>query len=384
MIKIFGPLVLVAVIVTGTLVWLRTRPVEDRGVIRLSGNIEATTVELSFRIPGWVMTRRVDEGWVVAPGQVVATLDNAEYLRDLGLRQAEVRQAESALAELEAGSRPEEIAQAEAAMTRAESFLKQLEAGSRAEEIVAREESANAAKAESERLGTDYQRAASLHERDRNSISDQQYLAAKAAWDVALAQHRQALAQLKLLKEGPRREEIDQARASWQQAKAAWELVKAGPRQETIEQARARLAQSKETLGLSETRLAYTTLRSPFADNAIVLSKSTEPGEYVSPGTPIVTAADLRNVWLRGYVNETDLGRVKIGQKVEVTTDSYPGKVCEGVLSFISSEAEFTPKTVQTEKERVRLVYRVKIDLANPEMKLKPGMPADARIRVKE
>ena len=378
MIKIVAPLVLVAVLVTGTLVYLRTHSSENPNVIAISGNIEATTVEISFRIPGWVKARYVDEGWSVTAGQVVAMLDNAEYVRNVGLSRAGLQQAESALAELLAGSRPEEIAQAEAGMKKAESFWQQLVAGSRPGEIAQAEEAVNAAKAEAERLGTDYQRAASLYKRDRSAISNQDYLAAKAAWDVAQAQHREAQARWKLVKEGPRKEEIAQARSSYDLAKASYELVKAGPRREAIDQARARVAQAKESLGLAETRLDYTTLRAP--DNGIVLSKSTEPGEYVSPGTPIVTAADLHHVWLRGYVDETDLARVKLGQKAEVTTDSYPGKVYEGRISFISSQAEFTPKTVQTQKERVKLVFRVKIDLDNPSMELKPGMPADARI----
>ena len=99
-------------------------------------------------------------------------------------------------------------------------------------------------------------------------------------------------------------------------------------------------------------------------------------------GTPVITVGDLSHVWLRAYVNETDLGRVKLNQKVRVTIDTYPGKDYLGRLSFISQQAEFTPKTVQTEKERVKLVYRVKIDIDNPQMELKPGMPSQADIAV--
>ena len=112
----------------------------------------------------------------------------------------------------------------------------------------------------------------------------------------------------------------------------------------------------------------------------MILSKNVEPKEYVAPGTAVVTMADLGQVWLRAYVEETDLGRVKVGQKAFVTTDSFPGKRYEGRVAFIASEAEFTPKTVQTRKERVKLVYRIKIDIPNPAMELKPGMPADAEI----
>lgn len=112
----------------------------------------------------------------------------------------------------------------------------------------------------------------------------------------------------------------------------------------------------------------------------VVLSENVEPGMYVAAGTPVVTVGDLVNVWLRAYINETDLGRVKVGQPVRVTTDTYPGEHYEGRVSFIASQAEFTPKNVQTEKERVELVYRVKVDIENPHMELKPGMPADGEI----
>jgi len=105
-----------------------------------------------------------------------------------------------------------------------------------------------------------------------------------------------------------------------------------------------------------------------------------EPKEFVSPGTAVVTIGDLSNVWMRAYVEETDLGRVKVGQKAILTTDTFPGKRYEGRVSFVASEAEFTPKSVQTQKERVKLVYRIKIDVPNPSMELKPGMPATAEI----
>ena len=142
--------------------------------------------------------------------------------------------------------------------------------------------------------------------------------------------------------------------------------------------ARAQLQQAKEALALAETRFSYSILASPLT--GVVLSHNIEPGEYVAAGTPIVTVGDLEHVWLRAYVDETDLGRVKIGQAAKVTIDTYPNKAYEGRVSFIASQAEFTPKSVQTEKERVKLVYRIKVTIANPEMELKAGMPADARI----
>ena len=110
--------------------------------------------------------------------------------------------------------------------------------------------------------------------------------------------------------------------------------------------------------------------------------RQAELGEVVVPGTPVVTIADLDHLWLRGYISETDLGRIRWGQPATVHTDTFPHTTYPGRVSFISSEAEFTPKSVETHKERVTLVYRVKIDLDNPNHELKPGMPADAVIEV--
>jgi HlyD family secretion protein len=110
--------------------------------------------------------------------------------------------------------------------------------------------------------------------------------------------------------------------------------------------------------------------------------KSAEVGEVLAAGTTVVTIGDLDHPWLRGYINETDLGRVKLGQKVSVISDSFPGKAYQGRISFIASEAEFTPKQIQTPQERVKLVYRVKIDVENPNRELKSNMPVDAEIRL--
>ncbi|MGD0518004.1 MAG: efflux RND transporter periplasmic adaptor subunit, partial [Thermoguttaceae bacterium] len=217
---------------------------------------------------------------------------------------------------------------------------------------------------------------------DKKMISSEQYDAAKAASNVAAQRYREAVEHLALVKEGSRKQQIEGARAALNQAKAQYDLVKAGPRKETIDQARAKVKQAEAALRLAETQLSFATLAMPMS--GVVLSKNIESGEYVAPGTPVVTVGDLVNVWLRAYIPETDLGPVKVGQKAKVTTDTYPGKDYEGRVSFIAQQAEFTPKNVQTEKERVKLVYRIKIDITNPNMELKPGMPADAVIETEK
>jgi len=144
--------------------------------------------------------------------------------------------------------------------------------------------------------------------------------------------------------------------------------------------AEAAIRSATENLKLAKINLGYTTLNAPFS--GVILTRQAELGEVVLPGTPVVTMADLDHVWLRAYVSETDLGRIRWGQGATITTDTYPGKHYLGHVSFISSNAEFTPKSVETHKERVTLVYRIKIDVENPNHELKPGMPADASIQL--
>ncbi len=323
---ILSPLVLVLVVL-GYKYYL-SRSYNDPNVIRVSGNVEVTDVEVSFKIPGHVEERLVDEGQTVKAGQLVARLDTSELAQEVAVRKTEVQMAQSELAELEAGSRPEEIAQAEAVERRT--------------------------KADADRSEADFLRQKELYE--QKAISTQKYDQTRTEYEVA--------------------------KAKWQEASEQLILMRKGPRQEKIDQARSRVQQAKEQLKLVEMRLGYGTLVSPIS--GVVLSKNVESGEYIVAGTPVVTVGDLENVWVRAYIDETDLGRVKLGQEARVTTDTYPGKVYEGRINFISSEAEFTPKQVQTEKERVKLVYRVKIAITNLKMELKPGMPADAAILLGE
>lgn len=174
----------------------------------------------------------------------------------------------------------------------------------------------------------------------------------------------------------------DLARAALKESSAALDrdkaLLEAAERNVVL--AEANVHNAEATHGMAEITLGYTTLVAPF--DGVILVRQAELGEVAVPGAPIVTLADIDHIWLRAYVNETDIGKVRYGQPATVTTDTYPGKQYAGRISFISSNAEFTPKTVETHAERVNLVYRIKIDIENPEHELVLGMPADARIRL--
>lgn len=326
--KILPVIVIIAAFSAAVYYKFEKRASENGRIIKVSGNIEITDAETGFRIPGKIVKRLVSEGEKIAEGQPVARLDSSDLQKEKALREAEVKLAEAQLAELDAGSRPEEIAQADAAV--------------------------KSMKAEVERLKLDFTRQSGLHQ--RKVISDREFEASRAAYQASHGRLREAEERLALSEKGPRSEKIDQARANLQHAKAA--------------------------LDLAETRLGYAEIRSPLS--GIVLSHHVESGEYVGAGTPVVTVGDIEHAWLRAFISETDLGRVKVGQKAYIVTDTLTGnqpvKKFEGKVSFISSQAEFTPKTVQTEQERVKLVYRIKIDVPNPGMELKPGMPADAEI----
>ena len=172
----------------------------------------------------------------------------------------------------------------------------------------------------------------------------------------------------------------DQASAVLKKANAAIErdqaLERSAGRQ--IELAKANVRNAEEALKLAEIVLGYTTLVAPF--DGVITVRQAELGEIMVPGTPVVTLADLDHIWLRAYINETDIGKVRYGQDATITTDTYPGKAYKGRVSLISSNAEFTPKSVETHAERVTLVYRIRIDIDNPTHELVPGMPADATL----
>jgi len=175
------------------------------------------------------------------------------------------------------------------------------------------------------------------------------------------------------------------SRNEFDRVETALELADAGlardraleaARQRDVEVARAAVRNAGEQLRLTRILVGYSVLRAPFA--GVILVRQAELGEVMQPGTPVVTLADLAHVWLRAYVQEPHLGRIRWGQAVTVRTDdgrSFPGRI-----SFIASKAEFTPKSVETHAERVTLVYRIRIDVENPEHALKPGMPADAEL----
>lgn len=386
-------LILPLVILAGIFTWFMFfKEKIDPNILMVSGNIEATDVQLGFKIAGRLEQCLVNEGDSVSKGDLLARLENQDQQISVRLAQANLVRAESILAELIAGSRPEEIELSRAKVLQAGQMLLELTRGSRTQEIegasadlaraLASEKSANSQLIQAQE---DFDRFSRLYKGKSASQRDfeihrTQYEIARNTVEEAGSRVNFARQALSLKKEGPRSEQIEKAKAALVQAEAEYALAKAGPRQEKIDQAKAQRVDALERVNQAELQLSYTQLFAPMA--GVILSRSAEPGEYFNPSTPVVTLGDIAHPWLRAFVSETHLGRIKLGDKVKVTTDSFPGKSYEGILSFISSQAEFTPKSVQTFEERVKLMFRIKIDLSNPDGELKPGIPADAVITI--
>jgi HlyD family secretion protein len=292
--------------------------------LTLSGNIEAHESLVSFKVPGRIDELPVEEGQQVEQGALLARLEDADARQRVRIDEANVRVRESDLALTLAGTREQEVKAAQQSMIDAQADLEQ------------------------KKLDND--RARQLFAKDEISAQDRD----------------QAATALK------------RAEAIFKAAQQRYNEAVEGSRKEDIEIARANLNQANANLGLSRVNLDYAVLRAPSA--GVITVRQAELGEVVAPGSPVVTLADLDHIWLRAYIAETDLGSIHWGQEAIVTTDTYPGKQYHGRISFISSSAEFTPKSVQTYTERVTLVYRIKIDIDNPSHELKPGMPADAHL----
>jgi HlyD family secretion protein len=322
-------ILLAAVVAAGVVLYLHlTRKAKPENQLTLSGNIEAHESLVSFKVQGRVVDLPVEEGQSVEPGALLARLDDADYRQKVRIDEANVHVREFNLALTLAGTREQELKASEQTMLDAQADLEQKQ--------------------------LDYDRAQRLYGKDAVSTQDR---------DLAETA-------------------LKRAEAAFQATRQRYNQAVEGSRKEDIAIARANLREANANLGLSRVTLDYTILRAPSA--GVITVRQAEAGEVVVPGTPVVTLADLDHIWLRAYIAETDLGRIRWGQTATITTDTYPGKQYRGRVSFISSNAEFTPKSVQTYKERVTLVYRIKIDIDNPNHELKPGMPADAHIDLDE
>lgn len=315
----------VALVVIAATLWFAVLRDNDGDSVLASGTVEATEADLGFQAPGRIERIAVREGDRVAEGQELARLDRSELL---ARRQAAAAQAEAAramLAELESGFRVEEIAQGRAALRAAEQRVNDTR--------------------------RDLERTQRLFE--GGAVSQQMLDNAETAHELA--------------------------QADYESVREALQILESGPRRERIAAQRAALAQAEAAVAQTDAALDHAVVRAPFA--GLITVRHREPGETIAAGAPVLTLMDPDDRWVRIYVRADEVGRITIGQSASITGDAYRDRTYEGRVVFIASEAEFTPRNVQTTEERVKLVYRVKVQITgDPSFDLKPGLAADVRL----
>jgi HlyD family secretion protein len=353
-----------------------------------SGTIEAIKAELSFQISGRITSVLVDEGQSVEKGQLLAELDQSEFkarynqtLADLD-RSRKILQRLELVLEISRNTLPVEVVRAEAGVDALQSNLNELEAGYRKQDV----KQAKLAFLASQVTMVEARKDKERHDRlfREGIISEKEKDVIDLRYEKTLKEYERAQERYELLKEGFREEAIQTAKARLAEGKAMLRQAKSNLKkieaaEKDVDAARAQVKAAQASLELAGTQLKYTQLRAP--SKGIITSRNVEPGEVVLPGRQVLSVSDLSTVDLKIFVNETEIGKVKPGQKVEVKVDSFPQKIFQGMVSFISPEGEFTPKIIQTHKERVKLVYLVKVSIPNPDLELKSGMPADAWLR---
>lgn len=303
--------------------------------VNSSGTIEAGETFIGAEVSGKVISFSVSEGDVIQEGQEIARIDDTILKWQVKQAEAAAGVAEARLGETKKGNRVEQIRQAESSAAQMEA----LREGAQSSLAAAEDE---------------YQRMKNLL--DQGAATKQQYDGAKAKLDAsqsqyqaAVSQHKAAVEQVNLVKAGATEEAVSAAQSTFNQAVAAWETYKA--------------------------QWEKTKIIAPVG--GVVTEKAVETGETVNPGSTIAVVTNLQDLWVEVFIGEAELGKIKLAQKAEVTVDAFPGQTFAGKVTYISPEAEFTPKNVQTKEERTNMVFKVKVSLDNADGGLKPGMPAD-------
>lgn len=323
--RLFILALLAACAAGGFLVWQRLHPATDENELTLYGNVDIREVQLAINGDERIVELLVEEGDRVEKGQLLARLNLERFELAAARAEAQVETQKQVVARLEAGSRPEEIRKAQADL--------------------------EAAQASEQDAKQTYERILKLIPK---SASQQQADDAKGGYDAAVGRTKAAQATL--------------------------DLAIAGPRAEDIAEAKAMLKRYEAELGQARLDLKNASLYAP-ADG-VIENRLLEAGDMASPQRPVFTMALVDPIWIRAYVPEPQLGKLRHGMAARVTTDSFPGKCYDGWVGFISPTAEFTPKPVETEEIRTRLVYEVRVFVRNPQGELRLGMPATVKARL--
>jgi HlyD family secretion protein len=359
-------------------VWWYWRPNADE--LRLPGVVEMQEVRLGSKVGGRVLAVKVQEGDVVNKDDLLVIFAMPEIDAQRVQLKARVDQAKADLEKAENGPLPEEKEAALAGATSAEAHWWMMVNGPRPEEISQAKNEVDASKADVRLAQEDFARVERLF---------QQGGVAQADYDVAratLERNRQRLAvnqaKLDLLHAGSRWEDIFQAHADMMKADANFRLLKRGTRDEDKAVAKGRLAEAQGKLDEIDANLAEAVVRAP--NRAVVEVLSVRTGDVLPPNAPVIRILSAEDLWVKVYVPETDLGRVRVGQPVKVTIDSYPGEDLDGTVIQIAAASEFTPRNVQSADERKHQVFGVKVRVPDPHGILKSGMAATVVIPLHE
>jgi len=351
----------------------------DQGSIKLPGTVETQEVRLSSRTGGRVQQVAVREGDLVRPGQILVSLEMPELEAQREQTVAKLYAAEALLDKARNGARKEERESALAALQAAEARVQRLKAGFRVEEI-------DQAKHELEMWTADLVR--SQQELDREKALFPQ-ASSKAQLDLALANQRRlqgqvqaTQARLKLLQAGSRLEDIAEFEAEASRMRANYQLLEAGTRSEEIREAEARVAELRGKLREIDANLKELVVVAP--EPAVVEVLAVRPGDVVGPNQPVVRVLRADDLWVKAYVSEVDLGKIRLNQTVELTVDAYPQKRFTGVIAHIAAVSEFTPRNVQSVDERRHQVFGVKVRVEDPQGVFKSGMAAAVYVPVHE
>ena len=356
-------LVILAAAVVG--VSLYVRALSRGGVLEGSGTVEARNIRVGSKVGGRVLEVRVREGDFVEAGQILVTFEDQELL-------AQLEQARANLEKMERGYRQEEIAQAQAEAAQARAQYEELKRGYRPEQVEAARAEVARMRAETVRAEATYRRVSDLANAD--VFSKQQRDDAEGTYKSALAAQKSAEERLAELERGYRREQVDAAEARWRQAEAKRQQYERGYRKEDIDAARAVLRDA-------EAKYRERQVTAPSAATVEVLD--VRPGDLIAPNTPIATLLERDQLYVRIYVPETDIGLVRVGQKAEVRVDSFPKEAFEAEVEQINQKAEFLPRNVQTRTERVHQMFGVKLRIRDPQGKVRAGMAADVKLKLK-
>jgi HlyD family secretion protein len=354
-------LIILVAVVTGTALyaaWFR-RDTALQG----SGTVEARNIRVGSKVGGRIDKIFVREGDSVEPGEVLITFDEKEL-------QAALEQSRANAEKAQRGYRPEEIAEARAAAAQAKADYEMRRNGYRQEDIDAAKADLDRANAEEVRTRLDFERYETLAKKDL--VSKQQRDTAEANWKVALAQQHSAQRKLDQLRRGYRSEEIASAEAHYVQATATLEKLERGNRREDVDLAKAAYAYD-----LARYRERQVT--APAA--AVVEVLDVRPGDLIAPNTPVATLLERDQIYVRIYIPETEIGRVRLRQTAEVRVDSFPNQVFNGAVEQINQQAEFLPRNVQTREERVHQLFGVKIRIDDSSGRVRAGMAADVKLK---